>query len=56
MLQKAAKVESCPEREKCTILLLDEMYIREDLVYNKHSGEMVGFTYGEMNGHESCGL
>ncbi|KAL5471612.1 hypothetical protein EMCRGX_G029743 [Ephydatia muelleri] len=52
MLQKAAKVESCPERDKCTILLLDEMYIREDLVYNKHSGEMVGFTnLGSINNH-----
>ena len=54
MLQKAAKVDSCPERDKCTILLLDEMYIRdsEDLVYNKHSGEMVGFTnLGSINNH-----
>ena len=49
MLQKAAKVYSCPERDKCTILLLDEMYIREDLVYN---GEMVGFTnLGSINNH-----
>jgi len=35
MLQKASKVDSCPERDKCTILLFDEMYIREDLVYNE---------------------
>ena len=35
MLQKTAKVDSCPERDKCVILLVDEMYIKEDLVYNK---------------------
>ena len=35
MLQKAAKIESCPEQEKCTILLLDEMYIREE-IFNSH--------------------
>ena len=52
MLQKTAKVDSCPERDKCVILLLDEMYIKEDLVYNKHSGEMVGFTnLGSINDH-----
>lgn len=26
------------------ILLLDEMHIKEDLVYSKHSGEFVGFA------------
>ena len=47
-----AKVDSCPERDKCVILLLDKMYIKEDLVYNKHSGEMVGFTnLGSINDH-----
>eukprot|EP00731_Ephydatia_muelleri_P004466 Em0002g642a len=44
MLKSASKVEVCPEREKCTILLIDEMHIREDLVYDKHSGELIGFT------------
>ena len=34
MLMKAAKVDPCPEREKCMILLLDEMHIREDLVFD----------------------
>ncbi|KAL5502932.1 hypothetical protein EMCRGX_G009790 [Ephydatia muelleri] len=52
MLQKTAKVDSGPERDKCIILLIDEMYIKEDLVYNKHSGEMVGFTnLGSINDH-----
>eukprot|EP00731_Ephydatia_muelleri_P009301 Em0004g1639a len=44
MLKSASKVDTCPEREKCTILLIDEMHIREDLVYDKHSGELIGFT------------
>lgn len=52
MLMKAAKVGSCPEREKCTILLLDEMRIREDLVFDKHTGAMVGFAnLGDINDH-----
>ena len=52
MLQKAAKVESCPERDKFTLLLLDEMHIREDIIYDKHLGEMVGFAnLGDVNDH-----
>lgn len=52
MLREASKVDTCPEREKCTILLLDEMYIREDLVYDKYNGELVGFTnLGCVNEH-----
>ena len=42
LLIEAAKVQSCPEREKCVILILDEMHIREQLVYDKHFG---AFTY-----------
>jgi len=44
MLMQAAAVDTCPEREKCTILLLDEMHIREDLVFDKHTGAMIGFA------------
>ena len=44
MLKSASKVDTCPEREKCTILLIDQMHIREDVVYDKHSGELIGFT------------
>ena len=52
MLLKAANVEVCPEREKLVLLLLDEMHIREDIVYSKHSGEMIGFAnLGEINEH-----
>ena len=52
MLQKDSKVEVCPEREKLVLLLLDEMHIREDIVYDKHSGEMIGFAnLGKINEH-----
>ena len=52
MLMDTAKVGSCPEREKCILLLLDEMHIREDLVFDKQTGTMVGFAHlGEINDH-----
>ena len=34
------------------VLLLDEMHIREDLVYDKCTGRMIGFTnLGDINNH-----
>ena len=34
------------------ILLLDEMHVKEDLVYDKHSGAMIGFAnLGDINDH-----
>ena len=36
MLMYTANVDTCPERDKCTVLLLDEMHIYEDLVFIKH--------------------
>ena len=40
------------EFEKCVVLVMDEMHIREDLVYNKHSGELIGFmNLGDINSH-----
>ena len=35
---KAAKLDSCPERVKYIIILMDEMHIKEGLVYDKHTG------------------
>ena len=43
-LTVAAKVMMCKEWEKLVVIFLDEMYIKEDLVYNKHSGTLIGFT------------
>ena len=37
-LIEAAEVLSCPEWKKCVVVLMDEMYIRENLVYDKSSG------------------
>ena len=52
MLAEAADVKTCPERNKCVLLLLDEMHVREDLVYDKHTGELIGFTnLGDINNH-----
>ena len=44
MLMTAANVGSCCERDKMVILLMDEMHIREDLVFDKHSGKLIGFA------------
>jgi len=37
-LIEAAKLTTCPEHEKCVVVLMDEMHIRESLVYDKVSG------------------
>ena len=52
MLMEAAEVKTCPECNRCVLLLLDEMHVREDLVYDKHEGELIGFTnLGDINDH-----
>lgn len=52
MLIQATKVDSCLEREKNVILLLNEMHIQEDIVFDKHSGAMIGFRkLGDTNDH-----
>ena len=33
-----AEIASSPEWKKSIVLVMDEMHIREDLVYNKYSG------------------
>ena len=54
MLMDAARIKTCPEREKYVVLPLDEMHIRDDLVYDKHSGKMIGFAnLGEVSKHLS---
>lgn len=35
-----AKVKTCPEREKYVCVLMDEMHIKADLVYDKHTGKV----------------
>ncbi len=49
-LMDAAKVEEAEEWQRCVALVMDELYIREDLVYDKHSGALVGLVnLGDMN-------
>ena len=41
---------SLPGTRKFVALLIDEMKVKEGLVYNKHTGEIVGFTsLGDIN-------
>ena len=37
-IMETAKLLSYPDREKHVILLMDEMHLREDLVYDRHTG------------------
>lgn len=47
-----AQIESLKEWEKCVVIILDQMSIHEDLVYDKNSDELVGFTdLGDINNH-----
>lgn len=51
-LMSAVNHATCQAWEKLIILLLDEMYIREDLVYVKSTGKLIGFTVmGDINDH-----
>ena len=51
-LMQAAHLSVCPDYEKLVFLLLDEMYIREGVVYSKHTGTMIGFVnLGDINNH-----
>ena len=48
----AANMIKSEEWEKLVIILLDEMYIKKDLVHEKHSGTLIGFAnLGEVNNH-----
>ena len=45
-----ANVLKCDELQKHVILAFDEMKIRDDIVYNKHQQEMIGFVdLGKVN-------
>ena len=46
----AAHLSSSPEWHRLICIVLDEMHVREDLVYDKHSGQLIGFVdLGEVN-------
>lgn len=50
-LMEAAKItESLEECKKCVVIIMDEMHIKEDLVFDKHTGRLIGFTnVGKVN-------
>lgn len=49
-LLDAAMREKAKELNRYVVLVLDEMYLKEDLVYDKHSGALIGFVnIGETN-------
>ena len=49
LLEEVERV-SLPESRKYFGLLVDEMKIKEGLVYNKHTGKIIGFTaLGDIN-------
>ena len=51
-LMEAAKVAKAEEWEKCVALVMDEMHVKENLVYDKHSGALIGFAnLGQTNQH-----
>lgn len=41
---EAAKVDTLEEYQKCVACIMDEMHIKEDLVFSKHMGTLIGFT------------
>lgn len=41
---QASGIERAKEVERYAVLAFDEMKIKEGLVYNKHSGQVVGYT------------
>ena len=51
-LYEDARVSSLEEWQTFVVLLMDEMHIRDELVYDKHTGSLVGFTdLGDINSH-----
>ena len=51
-VQKESSIDSLSESKRYVALLIDEMKIKEELVYDKHTGQVVGFTsLGDINNH-----
>ena len=45
-----SSIDLSSERKRYVILVMDEVHMKEDLVYNKHSGKLIGFVnLGETN-------
>lgn len=51
-LLEAACIATCAEYEKNVMVTIDEMHIKEDLVFDKHTGALIGFAnLGDLNQH-----
>ena len=49
-LMEAAKVDTLEEFQKCVACIMDEMHIKVDLVFSKHTGALIGFVnLGKIN-------
>lgn len=48
-LIKAAKLDLCAEQDKCVIILMDEMHIKEGIVYDKHTGNKNSYIHACLN-------
>lgn len=49
-LIRVAKPELTEEFKKCVCITIDEMHIKENLVFNKHTGALVGYVdIGDIN-------
>ena len=49
-LMEEAKVNTCPDFQKYVCLLLDEVRIKKDPVYDKHTSQIIGFiNLGDAN-------
>lgn len=47
-----AKSDSLQEFQKYVVILVDEMHIKDDLVYDKHTGDVIGFVnLSNVNNH-----
>lgn len=48
----AAKLSTSPEWHRLIVLLIDEMHVKESLVYNNNTGKMIGFVdLGSVNNY-----
>ena len=53
-LCRDAKLDSIPDFQKYVCLVFDEIKVKEDLVYDKHSADLLGFVrIGDVNEHLS---
>jgi len=52
MLMKEGRINELDEWQKHVVLIFDEMHIKEDLVFDKATGELKGFIrLGNINDH-----